>query len=478
MIESTMLMISDAPALIGSVGRSVEHFGLATLPGIDSALAYEAWDEVALILVHRRRRDPAPEVGRLLRWIASRRPIPTLVLGEPYDAEQAAELFRLGVTDYIGCPTEPAELAHLVGLMTARSRRDGAARPSAAPAPAPVSPGTASELFLDDSPEGARLMAEVRRVAPLDATILIGGETGTGKTRLARLIHDLSDRRAEPFLVVHCGALPPGLVEGEIFGHVRGAFTNANRDHPGQLAQAGRGTLFLDGIDSLSPEDQSKLLRAVEDRVFEPVGSNQPRPVRTRLIAASNRMLEQEVAAQRFRSDLYYRLNVVGFDLLPLRERRGSIPALTGRFLGECAARSGRGVASISGDALRALEGHDWPGNLRELRNVVERAVAIAEGREIGRSDLPHSIMPVASWSRTLAVPGIATSIAANPNRSTLDQIKRDAERSRIAEALEKHGNNRLRTAGELGISRMTLYKKLYKYGLMNHDRERRDGVA
>ena len=171
-------------------------------------------------------------------------------------------------------------------------------------------------------------MEQVRRVAALETTILLGGETGTGKTRLARLIHELSPRRDLPFLVVNCGALSTTLIESELFGHVKGAFTGADRDHIGKFAEVGRGTLLLDEIDSLPPALQAKLLRAVEERLFEPVGSNSSLPVQARLIAASNRALDQEAAANRFRSDLYYRLNVISFTLPPLRDRRDIDPAL------------------------------------------------------------------------------------------------------------------------------------------------------
>src|SRR5262249_39088399 len=216
-----------------------------------------------------------------------------------------------------------------------------------------------------------------RRVAPQETTLLLTGETGTGKTRLARLIHDMSPRREQPFLVVDCGSLSATLIESELFGHAKGAFTGADRERQGKLAAAGSGTLLLDEVSSLPLARRSNLLGAVAGRVYAPVGSERLLPVRARLIAATNVPLQREVEAGRFRPDLFYRLDVVGFHLPPLRQRRGAIGQLAERFLADFAGRNRPDVSGFSPVALAALESYGWPGNVRELRNVVRAAVAL-----------------------------------------------------------------------------------------------------
>ncbi len=477
----SMLLISDDPTLIDAVGsaiRPVDGLRLKVVPTISEVRDPEAWDGVALLLIHLTAPGPAPEVGGLVERMArGRNPVSTLVVADHPDPKRAVSLLRLGVADCLSWPLDMARLSYLIDALTVRARRSATI---AAPAVERLPPtaGARPELDFDDGTGStALLMGQVARVATQEATILLSGETGTGKSRLARLIHELSHRRAEPFRVVNCGALPPIQAESEMFGHVRGAFAGAEADRAGKFAEVGGGTLFLDEIDALPLTAQTRLLRAIEDRVYEPVGSMIRMPIRARLIAASSRPLEQEVAEQRFRSDLFYRLNVIGFHLAPLRERRDAIPTLASKFLAEFATRDGKAVAKLSMEALRTLERHDWPGNVRELRNLIERAVSVRSGDEIRPEDLPESVKRPAAWPR--AVPGPASAIPSSAaSRSTLAQIKRDAELARISEALEKHGNNRLRAAGELGISRMTLYKKLYKYGLMQPQAASGDGLA
>jgi two-component system, NtrC family, response regulator HydG len=470
--DATALLVSTDASLIEVVQGVIGPIGnlcLMAIPGFDAAHAAMARDDLALVLVHQECAGDVGEVTRLLRAIAeAKRPLPTLVLSNQHRAEQALALLRSGVADYLSRPLDLGRLTYLINVLTVRARL---ARPTVEPeAPRQPGPirclGEVDPYFYQPATPMERMMEQVRRVASQDTTILLGGETGTGKTRLARLIHEISPRRASPFLVVNCGALSPTLIESEMFGHVKGAFTGADRDHTGKFAEVGRGTLLLDEIDALPLPLQAKLLRAVEERIFEPVGSNKSLPVQARLIAASNRSLTQEAAAGRFRSDLYYRLNVISFTLPPLRDRRDLIPHLAGNFVAEVSVRSGREVDGISAEALRTLQSYDWPGNIRELRNVIERAVVLSFGREIQVADLPEQFPRNGS---TVAHPPAAlpTSGPAQGPAPTLARTKDDAERGRITDALLRHRNNRLRAAAELGISRMTLYKKLHKYGLM-----------
>lgn len=459
-------LLSRDPALVRSVEAVVAGVGNLRLVTGDTLAAacsrLQRHEPIALFVYHLPEGESIEEAARLLEAVvAAKRPVATLMLCERYRAEQTLALLRLGAADCLAQPFDLSRLGFLIDVLTVRARL---ADRRAEPAPDSVQALGEGNAFLYDGGAGMdRLMEQVVRVAPQETTVLLTGATGTGKTRLAGLIHELSPRRAEPFLVVQCGALSATLIESELFGHVRGAFTGADRAHAGKFADAGRGTVLLDEVDALAPAQQAKLLRAVEERVFEPVGSNRPQPLRARLIAATNRELEAEVTAGRFREDLYYRLNVVGFCLPPLRERAGVIPSMVRQFVAEFAARNGRQVHGIAAEAIPALQAYDWPGNVRELRNVLERAVALCPGTEIQLSDLPEPIQRLAD-SLPSAAPAAPASQAFP---GTLAQTKEDAEAARITAALARHRNNRLRAAAELGISRMTLYKKLYRYGLM-----------
>jgi two-component system, NtrC family, response regulator HydG len=448
---STALLVSRDPSVIEAVREamgSIAHLRLKVSPDREAASGLVPGQNVVLVLAHLPAGGDEAEVTRLLRAVAeARRPCVTLVLADRRSEPQACVLFRAGAADLLELPAELPKLAHLADALTRRLA-------------APRGPALGEE---DPDPAMDALLAQVRRVAAQDTTLLFSGETGTGKTRLARLVHELSPRRAEPFLVVDCGALSAGLVESELFGHAKGAFTGADRDRPGKLAAAAGGTLLLDEVNSLPLPLQAKLLRAADERVFEPLGCDRPRPVRARLVAASNAPLEQEVAAGRFRADLYYRLNVVGFHLPPLRERPGAVAPLAARFLREFAARNRPDVAGLAPEALGALAGYRWPGNVRELRNVVERAAALCPGPLVGLRDLPEAVRcPAAGQGLVVGPRGAAPGAPV-----TLRQSKAEAEVRRIGEALRQHGNNRLRAAAELGISRMGLYKKLHKHGLM-----------
>jgi two-component system, NtrC family, response regulator PilR len=436
---------------------TIDHLRLEVCPGGEQARREATREDVVLVLAHLEAVGGDAGITQLLWAIAAtRRPCPTLVLSDRYVEHQAATLLRAGAADYLELPADRSKLAQLVDAHTLRARfpaRGGVLR--RADASRLLDAGVAPELVTVGM---EYMMGQIQRVAAQDTTMLLVGETGTGKTGLARLIHEVSPRRAEPFLVVDCAALSGGVIESELFGHVKGAFTGADRERPGKLAAAGTGTVLLDEVNALPMHLQSKLLRAVGERRFEPVGAVHPLPMRARLIAASNVPLEQEVAANRFRSDLYFRLNVLGFCLPPLRDRREAIAPMAVRFLEEFAGRNGMKLTRFRPEVLEALECYDWPGNVRELRNVIERMVALSEGTEIDAKDLPPAILESTRAPRV---------VPADRSALTLNQSREEAEVERINEALRKHRNNRQRAAAELGISRMGLYKKLHKYGLI-----------
>jgi two-component system response regulator HydG len=467
MTDSTMVLISthsDLSQTVADLVADIPGLSLQIVSTTDQALLFVQREEAALVVVHSARAGDGEDALSFIQHVAAaQRSIATLVIGEQYQAQQALALLRAGAADYLARPLDLGRLAYLIEMLTLRARHTVPA--AEAPAAIPVQTLGSKDLFFYMPAGGmARMMGQIQRVAPQETTILLGGETGTGKTRLARLIHELSLRRDQPFLVMNCGALSDNLIESELFGHVRGAFTGADRDRIGKLAEVGRGTLLLDEIDALPLNLQAKLLRAVEERVFEPVGSNRSQPLEARLIAASNRVLDEEVAAGRFRSDLYFRLNVVGFYLQPLRERPSDLIEILARhFIAEFSSRNARGVQGIVAAALRTLREYAWPGNIRELRNVIERAVALCSGTILQLDDLPETLNP-----RGFRSPDRNTAVSTTPSRGmSLARAKEEAEATRIVETLKQHNNNRQRAAAELGVSRMTLYKKLHRYGLM-----------
>jgi DNA-binding NtrC family response regulator len=462
-----VLLVAASESLIAKIKALREGISYQLAGNAEEACSIVCKEDVQLVLIHLSDSQGEDGVADVLQATSGlERSCPTLVLVDNYQPEQAISLLKLGVADYFATPVDLAKLAFLLDVVSLRCQPPVKPAPVAAARPLRAGPAEVHHYVV--APEIAELMEQVRRVAPQDITILVTGETGTGKTHLARLIHQLSPRRDKPFLVVDCSALSASLIESEMFGHVKGAFTGADSERAGKLAVVGEGTLVLDEINSLPPALQGKLLRAVEERVFEPVGSNRSVPLRARLITVSNVPLEEEVSAGRFRADLYYRLNVVGFFVPPLRDRRGAIAPLCNKFLAEFMCRNRPDLTGIAPEASKALQEYHWPGNVRELRNVLERATALAAGPVVQLSDIPELIRSASNQADRLPAPLDSTEEVA-PN-GTLGQARDAIEMRRIREALGKHRNNRMRAAAELGISRMGLYKKLHKYGLIESD--------
>jgi PAS domain S-box-containing protein len=298
-------------------------------------------------------------------------------------------------------------------------------------------------------PRMKEILEIIPEVASSDATVLIQGASGSGKGLLAKAIHDLSGRRDQPFVKVNCAALPETLLESELFGYVKGAFTDAKRDKPGRIAMAEGGTLFLDEIGDVSPSVQVKLLRVVQEREYEPLGATATRVADVRVIAATNRDLERLMEQGAFREDLYYRLNIVGLELPSLAERREDIPRLVDRFLQRFNAKMGKYVTSVTEEAMELLMQHDYPGNVRELENAIEHALVLCRGSVIEEKHLPATVRQ--SRQTRAPAPG-------DPLQS--------AEAQTIRSTLERYGGNRVAAAKALGLHRTTLWRKMRRYGM------------
>jgi len=454
---ATVLVVDDDVAfrgLVVDILRS-EGYRLLTAGSGEEALRLAAGEAVDLVLTDQRMPGvDGLELARRLRVSAG---APAVVLMTAYGTiPQAVEAVRAGASDYLTKPLEsPAALRRMVRSVLGRRQRDG-------------SEAADGGEFLTRDPKVLEILALADRAAATDATVLVAGESGTGKELLARRIHDRSRRADGPFVVVNAAALPESLAESELFGHEKGAFTGADSRHRGRFELAHGGTLFLDEIGEVAEPLQAKLLRALEERSIERVGGSGPIPVDIRLVAATNRDLEREVAAGRFREDLFYRLHVVALRLPPLRERPADLELLTERLGARVAERLGLPEKHLAPETLEALRRHPWPGNVRELRNALERALIAATGERIEPTDLPELVVPTAVGEAT-AAPGVAPETGAERGMAegaepALSLAER--ERQAILEALEQTGGHRERAAQLLGISVRTLYNRLKEYGI------------
>lgn len=441
--KGKILVIDDNPGirdalkiLLGGCFETVE-----TLPSPVSAIRTMERMSPDVILLDMNFSADISTGNEGLFWLSeikSRRPEQAVVLFTAYaDIALAVEGMKRGAEDFI---VKPWDNARLLGTLTGiRDRKKGTPKRQSDDGP---------EMFWGESPEMRRLHDDIVKIAATDATVLITGENGTGKDVLAHEIHRLSRRSAGPMVCVDAGAITETLFESELFGHVKGAFTDAKSDHAGKFEQADGGTLFLDEIANIPRQSQAKLLRAIQSRSVTRVGGTGSVPVDIRLVCATNADVPRLVRDGLFREDLYYRLNTISVELPPLRRRPDSIVPLAGLFLGEFAGKYGREASGFSPAAVSEMEAYSWPGNIRELRNCIEKAVILSDGKTVGSLGLEGS-------GRSAADTGISAS-------DTIESI----EEKTIRAAMERFGGNISLAAKSLDISRPTLYAKLKKYGI------------
>ena len=454
MKPAKLLVIDDDRLLLDSMGSWLREQGyeIQLASGREEALRQLSQRAFDLVLADIRLADG--EGFEILAHCRQNFPQTTVVLMTGYaTVETGIEALRAGAFDLLTKPLIDDELA--MALDRALTQREVIEENHKLKAQLDLRFGLENIVGHDHRMQ--RVFDMVDRVADTKASVLITGESGTGKSLLARAIHRRSSRRDQSFVEVACGAMPETLLESELFGHAAGSFTGATGDKLGKFTQADKGTIFLDEISTSSPGLQVKLLRVLQEFEFEPVGSTKTQRVDTRVILATNEDLGKAVAEGRFRQDLYYRVNVINIELPPLRERLADIPLLAQHFLARTCEDAGRKTAGISEDALTALQRYNWPGNVRELQNVVERAVLLGRGPEVALEDLPSHIAA-----------GQPASIQPLVGKA-LKEAMSAPERAIILEVLENNNWNRNATADALGINRTTLYKKMKRLGLMNH---------
>ncbi len=444
-----ILIVDDDPAAEAGLRELLAEYGFQTARArtLRQAAQQLGGDRYDLVITEANLPD-GNGLALLKRIRADYPHIATIFVTAAGTIQDAVKAIKAGACDYLTKPITETQLVSAVqeALKERSQGRGDMGRHGQSTG------GYGLENIISQDYKMAKIFELVAAVADTTTTVLMTGPSGTGKSLLARAIHQQSARRDGPFVEVSCGALPESLLESELFGHVRGAFTGAVSNKQGKFLVADGGTIFLDEISNASPALQAKLLRVLEDRQFEPVGSNKTITVDTRVILATNQDIEALVAAGRFREDLYYRINVVTIELPPLAERPGDIRLLAQHFLKQYCAEHKRQKLGIAGPALRCLERYDWPGNVRQLQNVIERAVLLSKGGFVTLEDLPDWIKQ--AEPRRLH------------KRSGLRQALAEPERDIIRKALQANHWNRRETAKQLQINRSTLYKKMKRYGL------------
>jgi DNA-binding NtrC family response regulator len=440
-MSKTILIVEDETVLRESLAELLAEEGHTVKQAENGKVAYDfvMKEPVDLVLtdVHMPEMDGLTLLGHLRKILPQ---TPVIVITAYGTVESAVTAVRSGAFDYLLKPVKFEDV--LLKVQRAFEYKDVTRTNQVITDQ--LAQGSTFHNLVGNSQCVTRLFDVVRKLSTVKSNVLIVGESGTGKELFARAIHYNGITRGKPFVAINCGAIPDSLIESELFGYRRGAFTGALRDKMGYFEAANGGTLFLDEISTLPIGVQASLLRVLEEKVVVPVGDTHPRPVDARIIAASNQNLEKMIADGQFREDLLYRLNVVKLQLPPLRQRKEDIPLLVQHFLDKYTKEMNKRVDGLSNGAMRALLNHPWRGNVRELENVIERAVIFAEGRPIGVEDLPF------------ATPGITDDVGED-----LKEALRQFERQHILYSLRRHQYDKTQTAQHLGIGVSSLYRKL-----------------
>jgi DNA-binding NtrC family response regulator len=459
----TILIVDDEPAARYGLRRALESkYRIAEADSAEAAreaLPREQPDLVLLDVVL-----PGQNGISFLQWMREQgSEVPVLMVSALDTAKTAVEALQLGAADYLVKGFELEELRQRVGnlLKLATLEKENNALRRRLTTEGQFGP------MIGRTAEMRRTFEMADRVAPTDSTVLILGESGTGKDLLAQEIHSRSPRVGKPFVAVNCAALPETLIESELFGYERGAFTGAAQQKKGKFELASGGTLFLDEIGDMNPVTQAKVLRALENRTIERLGGTQSIAVDVRLISATHRNLAAEIRRGKFREDLYYRLRVVTVELPPLREHKEDIPVLTGAFLQMHGARLGR-TARLSREALAAIERYDWPGNVRELKNALERSLVLCRGDEIGVADLPEEV----ATGQAITTRSSQNEMDVGLGEKDFREAKHKFEVAYLTKQLVSHRWNVSRTAATIGLHRQSLQEKLRELGIRRPGRE------
>jgi two-component system nitrogen regulation response regulator NtrX len=459
----TILIVDDEPAARYGLRRALESkYRIAEADSAETARGALATEQPDLVLLDVVM--PGQSGISFLQWMREQgSDVPVLMVSALDNAKTAVEALQLGAADYLVKGFELEELrqrvANLLKLSSLEKENDSLRRRL-------TTEGQFGQMI--GRAAGMRRAFEMAdRVAPTDSTVLILGESGTGKDLLAQEIHARSPRAAKPFVAVNCAALPETLIESELFGYERGAFTGAAQQKKGKFEQAHGGTLFLDEIGDMNPVTQAKVLRALENRLIERLGGTQSIPVDVRVISATHRNLPAEIRAGKFREDLYYRLRVVTVELPALREHKEDISVLADQFLQVHSSRLGR-TARLSREALAAIERYDWPGNVRELKNALERSLVLCRGDEIGVGDLPEEVAAGEALIGKPSGDGADVGLGENDFR----EAKHKFEIAYLTKQLVSHRWNVSRTAATIGLHRQSLQEKLRELGIRRPGRE------